>query len=317
MHVALHSDQIESRSIEDDFRYVYLCSAAHSGSTLIAFLLGAHPSVSTVGEYGANFAGRCSCGVPSLVQCPLWQKWASKACEAGFELPIGKLNINLEPRQSNGMIERLFYYQAPWGFVNRLRNLAYQIRSSSHRRASDAIQRSVQLARILCRMHATSVFLDTTKNPLQIRFLAQYLGSRLKVISLVRDGRGVLGSLMEKEKLSREQAVDAWLWSNRNLDRAVAHYLLPQNVFRIRLEDLARDSGQTCQALFGFLGVDEKSSLDWSDRSEFHIIGNSMRHHFSGEVRLDESWRSKLSKADLAYFYKRAGWLNRRYGYEE
>lgn len=40
-----------------------------------------------------------------------------------------------------------------------------------------------------------------------------------------------------------------------------------------------------------------------------------MRIMFDGEIRLDAKWQTELTPEQLAYFNKRAGWLNRRLGY--
>lgn len=49
-----------------EMTYVYLQSVEHSGSTLIACLVDAHPEVTGVGEFGTPFSpqGNCSCGAP-------------------------------------------------------------------------------------------------------------------------------------------------------------------------------------------------------------------------------------------------------------
>ena len=54
-------------------RLFYILAASHSGSTLLAMLLGSHPDVCTAGELKAASVGdvdayRCSCGAP-ILQC--------------------------------------------------------------------------------------------------------------------------------------------------------------------------------------------------------------------------------------------------------
>ena len=46
-----------------------------------------------------------------------------------------------------------------------------------------------------------------------------------------------------------------------------------------------------------------------------HIIGNSMRLDVTSEIRLNERWRSMLTRQDLRTFDAVAGRINRRYGY--
>ena len=300
--------------------YAYLASVEHSGSTLLACLLGAHPDVSCVGEFGTDFPleGNCSCGV-KYNKCPFWSDWASLAAKAGIDFAIGNLGINLVPRHrpQGGFLEDLYFYQFPWKLVNRLRNASSRAWPRLHARAEHAMEKSIRLAQILCEKESTRVFLDTTKNSLQVRFLAGRPDIRFKLIALVRDGRGVMSSLMEKEKWTPEASVGSWLWGNRNLDRATAQYMKPEDVFRLRLEDFVRDSEGVRRALFRFLGVQEDAPLDYSRKESRHIVGNRMRHTFTGEIRQEESWKKKLLPEHLRLFEARAGWLNRRLGYPE
>jgi hypothetical protein len=67
--------------------------------------------------------------------------------------------------------------------------------------------------------------------------------------------------------------------------------------------------------LFRFIGVNDQVELDFADKSRFHILGNRMRHQFTGEVRTDQAWKTKLTLEQLSYFQARAGWMNRHYGY--
>src|ERR1041384_2871141 len=58
-------------------RLAYILSASHSGSTLLAMLLGAHPDACTVGELKLTSMGdvnqyRCSCG-DRLMTCSFWR----------------------------------------------------------------------------------------------------------------------------------------------------------------------------------------------------------------------------------------------------
>lgn len=296
--------------------YAYLSSAPHAGSTLIAFLLGAHPEVSTVGEFGAAIRRdlHCSCGA-LVTGCPFWSAWVERARAEGIDFTPGAPGLQAEPPPGGGLLEDLFYYPFRWTPASRLRNRLYPTTRGPARRATEAVDKSVRLARLLCRMRGTSVFLDTSKNPFQARFLAAHPDVRTRLIFLMRDGRGVLKSLMEKEGWSREKAVGSWAWCARTTERIAARYLDPGDVYRLRLEDLCGDPEGTRAALFRFLGVDDGATLDFSDRSRFHIIGNSMRLRFNGEVRLDERWRTSLTPEDLAYFEARAGAINRRYGY--
>src|SRR5882724_5957010 len=65
----------------------YLMGASHSGSTLLAMLLGAHPEACTVGELKATSLGdaehyRCSCKLP-IRKCRFWTRVAERMAQKG------------------------------------------------------------------------------------------------------------------------------------------------------------------------------------------------------------------------------------------
>ena len=58
-------------------RLVYILAPSHSGTTLLARLLGSHPDVYTVGELQPLISGditkyRCSCGA-LIRECGFWR----------------------------------------------------------------------------------------------------------------------------------------------------------------------------------------------------------------------------------------------------
>jgi hypothetical protein len=298
------------------FTYAYLSSAGHSGSTLLACLLNAHPEVCSVGEFASpKPTHECSCGC-TFETCPFWHRWRAEARKEGFDLEAGKLDIFLEPHPQGGFTEDLFYYLFPGYPVNRLRDAAFSLFSHRPGEVRRALDKAIALARILCRIEKTSVFFDTSKSPFWVRFLGQFVRNiPIKVIALVRDGRGVMNSLIRKEHYTPDYAIAHWLWSNRNLRRAT-RYLPASDVIWLRLEDFCRAPQDKLREIFRFLGVDENGSLALQDRKTRHIIGNKMRHTFNGEIRHDESWRQELSREHLRLFEERAGWLNRCLGYD-
>ncbi len=74
-------------------RVAYVLACSHSGSTLLAMLLGAHPDACTIGELKLSSLGdidcyRCSCG-ELIVQCAFWSESTSPnaAKEVRFQPP--------------------------------------------------------------------------------------------------------------------------------------------------------------------------------------------------------------------------------------
>jgi hypothetical protein len=87
-------------------------------------------------------------------------------------------------------------------------------------------------------------------------------------------------------------------------------------LLRVRYEDLTADPARELHRLCQFIGI--KFDVDMLEfRAQRHHIanGNDMRFGKNPSIRTDQTWKSALSAADLAYFEARAGALNRRLGY--
>jgi hypothetical protein len=55
--------------------------------------------------------------------------------------------------------------------------------------------------------------------------------------------------------------------------------------------------------------------VDFRSRAHHVLNGNNMRLGSGASIRADVAWRDKLAADDLAYFERRAGALNRSFGY--
>jgi hypothetical protein len=315
-----HPSQEAGTQPQDRFTYAYLLSAPHSGSTLIACLLGAHPQVSTVGEIGTDFNPNdpwtewCGCG-HRYVDCPFWKRWGKAAQAEGIDFELGKLNVGIRPSVDGGLFEKIYYYYFAAKVPAWIRDHLYGPLTPWDKRARGRLDKSIRLVQLLCRMEQTRVFFDSTKNPYQARFLSQRSDIKLKLIWLIRDGRGVLNSLIKRHNYVPLVAVRGWMWHNRLAERIIGTYVNPSDVFRLRLEDLCKDVEGTRHALFRFLGVDENVVLDYTDRNHYHLLGNDMRTQFNGTVRSDESWRQELAPENLALFQRLGAPMNAYLGY--
>src|SRR5687767_4695914 len=72
-------------------RMAYILAASHSGSTLLAMLLGAHPQACTAGELkgarGSSDTYRCSCGEP-IRDCGFWKRISAAMCQRGYAFEV-------------------------------------------------------------------------------------------------------------------------------------------------------------------------------------------------------------------------------------
>lgn len=303
-----------ARAVPQNFTYIYLTSVEHSGSTLISCIYDAHPQVTSVGEFAVDHGARlkCPCGT-TVCECPFWNAWSEQARLAGYEFPIGNLGINLMPGAHDGFLKKLYLHQLSSRRLTSLKDMALSS-SNVKKSAEQAIETSIALAKVACRMQGTNVFVDTSKNPLQIRHLARRTDINFKMIGLIRDGRAVMKSVIEKENYTTEQAIGAWKWGIKHMHRAM-QYVSPENRLLLKLEDLCHSPEPALHELFDFAGVDPDAELDFSPASR-HLTGNRMRLQFDGEIRPhDDSWKDRLSREQIDKFERSAGHWNRRLGY--
>ena len=79
-------------------RVVYVAGSGHTGSTLVAMLLDAHPRIVSVGEVAVKPKIRrrgddgrqiCSCGA-TLAECPFWQQLFQRVNDDGLDFGPGR-----------------------------------------------------------------------------------------------------------------------------------------------------------------------------------------------------------------------------------
>jgi hypothetical protein len=270
-----------------------------------------------VGEFDSVVPadGTCSCG-STYRDCAFWQEWKQASEARGIPFEIGNLDISIGNRHESSFFRDLYYHLFPRPWMDKLRDVPYAFGSTTRLRVEQIIERSVQLARVLCEIHGTQVFFDTSKDALKIPFLHNFGKTDVKMVSLVRDGRGVMNSLIRRENMTPNEAIDTWLYCNRIRVRAGRH-LDAKNVFEIKLESLCRDPQTVLRQLFEFCGVNPDATLQPNESSLRHIIGNTMRFKFDGTIKLDEKWRRELTPEHLELFRERAGALNRELGYAD
>ncbi|HZQ07697.1 MAG TPA: sulfotransferase, partial [Anaerolineae bacterium] len=158
------------------------------------------------------------------------------------------------------------------------------------------------------------VFVDTSKD--HRRAVALYgAGLDVRAIHLVRDPRGVYASrLRHGVELSAREAARQWVHLHRRLERML-RVLPPDHVIRIRYEDLCHYPHVTLKQLYTFCGVKDALPLPELYSSPHHIVGNSMRLAKVSEIRVDESWRERLTRDQITDIQRVAGELCARYGY--
>jgi hypothetical protein len=299
-------------------KYIYLISSPHSGSTILAYVLGMHPQIATVGEISCippNTNYKCSCS-KNFQSCHFWKTVKAKLEIHGEHIDFTNLKISLPDNEERGWISDLYYYYFPYRWMDHLRDLLYLPSGKYKHQTLPKIQKLLRIAIAISDTMGKEIFLDTTKDPFRIKPLLMIPNLDVKVIFMIRDGRAVMNSLITKEKWSAERSIMSQLWARKNMERLMKHYLNPEQLFILRHEDLCLKTDETLSKLAKFIDTTADFDLSNFKSENFHIIGNQMRLTFNGEIRYEETWRKQLSPHHLSLFTKLAGEkINKKYGY--
>ena len=295
---------------------VYIRSASHSGSTLLALQLAKHPEVATVGElsgtaHRAQPGYQCSCG-EALVKCGFWRDVGAAMARRGFSYSAttADTDIRVSP---NPLLRRLLkpLHRGPLLEALRDAGLALAPGGRAHLRHHEALKTALVESIVECT--GKPVLIDSSKSGVQLKYHLRNPRFDVKVLWLVRDGRGTSLSLARNARLPLRQAAYQWRRSNeetalivRGLDRA--------QWMQVRYEELCEAPERTLSALWQFIGVWAHPAQS-APSAEGHVLGHRSRLHGGSRIRLDERWRKQLSQADLQAFDALGGRLNRELGY--
>lgn len=319
---------------------VYLLAASHSGSTLLAMLLGAHPEICSVGELKLTSLGdirhyRCGCG-ELITGCPFWSAVAARLRAEGVAFELGAASTDYAAGAS-ARARRLLsplHRSRPLEWV---RDAALALTPGWRAHLAERQASNAALAAAVLDLSGRRVIVDSSKIGIRLKFLLRNPRFDIKVVRLTRDGRAVSltymdpfafadakrpelrggghGGHRDAERLPMDRAAREWRRANEEAD-AICRTLAPSQVARVRYEDLCASPDATLARLFDFIGVEplDRGQLLAAPQQR-HVVGNGMRLDWDGSVRLDERWRGVLDASALAEFDKVAGPLNRRLGY--
>lgn len=297
--------------------FVYILGAGHSGSTLLAMLMGRHPRICTIGEakapaIGASDDYQCSCGEP-ISTCGFWRALdgAVEARGARLDISNGATDIRRAPTPYLRWLLKPLHRSNPLEWI---RGAALTLSPAWRRHVARVQALNAAVADAACAITGKEVFVDSSKTGLQLKYLLENPALDVKVLRLVRDGRGVALSYRTADGLSVRDAAYAWRRSNEEAETIVMD-LPADRWLDLRYETLCREPERTLQAVFRFVGAEPCALTHGMNGGAPHVLGNDKARSNIGEVRLDERWRRVLTAADLRAFDRVAGALNRRLGY--
>jgi hypothetical protein len=297
--------------------FVYIMSPSYSGSTLLTFLLATHPRIATIGELKATNMGdvekyTCSCG-EFIRACGFWRTVGETLQRRGIPFDVGDFGTHFRCK-SSATADHLLRARVRGPLFETVRSLGTAGWPGCRRARARILERNLALIETIRQIQGADVFLDGSKDPVRLKhLLAAPLGA-VKVIHLIRDGRGTANSYTKHYGTTMDVAAVEWRQAQEECER-MAGVLPPGACLSILYEDLCRRPDETLTRVFGFLDLEASAARRDFLAMEHHILGNPMRLRSTGQIVLDEKWRAELTEDSLACFDRVAGKLNRRLGY--
>jgi hypothetical protein len=310
-------------------KYIYICSAGHSGSTLLDLLIGSHSKIESLGEINQlpkniSLNTTCMCGNP-VRSCALWeelltilgQKLKTNLFKNPYVLDLGFINAqdvvdrrhqtniyNIKRKLTRGF--QYLYYSL--GLKKHLNNSVSTVKS---------INSTFDLYNCVLSILDVDGVVDSSKDYLKAIRLYMANPQRVKLILLVRDGRGVFYSNL-KRGTSRKDSLMPWLNHYKRALRLINRYVPEKDLLVVKYENIAMNTEQELIKICDFIDMKyESEMIDFMSHSHHIANGNNMRFASGSHIRVDLGWREKLTAQDLAYFRRNAGKMNAVLGYSE
>jgi hypothetical protein len=307
---------------------IYICSAGHSGSTLLDLLLGSHSSIFSLGEIShlpKNIAlnTNCSCGVP-VRDCPFWQSVANDIGQrTGIDIMSKPYDFNLGYFNARVIVDKNAH--TPLNrFVGRIKQgfnyvdlkLASDTFGKIFPGEKTAIRNNFLLYEAVANNAGRDFVVDSSKSYIKATNLYLHNPEKVRIVLLTRDGRGVMQSNI-KRGYDRNKSVQAWKNFYTRAIPLFGRRINNQHIYQIKYEELAQAPEVELNKLCTFLGLEfEPGMLKFANTVHHVTNGNDMRFGHSSEIRFDSAWQKVLTKPDTDYFEFHAGKLNRDLNYQ-
>ena len=169
---------------------VYIASASYSGSTLLTFLLNAHPQIATIGELKWGTIDletyQCSCG-RLLRGCAFWQQVQSSVQSQRLPFDLNRPDTDFRARH-RPLTDRLVRARNGGKVFEAVRDTAIAAMPAwrRHRPTVAAVNRAVIEA--VLELQSANTFVDASKDPVRLKYLHETDHYNIRAIQLVRDG---------------------------------------------------------------------------------------------------------------------------------
>lgn len=309
-------------------RYVYICSAGHSGSTLLDLVIGSHSQVESLGEIShlsknISLNTKCSCE-QVVTSCSFWNKIINKMDNIlGIDIKKSPYSLHLgypNPAVIKDKIHSSFYYKLKRQFLLGLRylHLRYSINFLSFflKPVISAIENNITLYDSVLNLSQKKIIIDSSKDYLKGCGIYLAQPKNTKIIILSRDGRGVLYS-NKKRNFDTKESIVGWRNYYSRCLPLIHKYVPDEDIIYVKYEKFVENPSKEIASICERIGLDfEPKMLDFSSHEHHITNGNDMRFSKSSEIRADSSWHEKITDDDRQIFDDIAGEVNRALGYQ-
>jgi len=299
-------------------RVLYIAGSGRSGTTFLGHLLGQAEGVCYVGEVMQARASldtqRCGCGVP-LRECDFWT--AVRRHAGGARL--------LEASEFFGLGALARWRHLPLTFVYGRRRRLESL-YGEHWRGCERLYRAITEAT------GCEVVVDSSKAVPYLRMLSLLPELEVHVVHVVRDARAVAYSwqrvkptpdrfnAVSMKRLARGAAAITWSISNAGAE--LFGRRVPGAYLRLRYEDIIAEPRASIERILRLV-TERRAVLPFVServvdlRSTHSVKGNPDRLATGRtELKLDDEWKSRMSRSDHRFVTAMTWPLLVRYGYE-
>lgn len=259
-------------------KIIFIVGSGHCGSTLLELMLGAHGSVTSIGELQEVDRGG---------ETPIWNEFLP--FKTPVEIVRGKVGSFFRFRNFN-------FYKTKEQVDERV----YQ-------------DWNEELFTQLSKKTGSSVIVDSSKNTERVDILSRRLREKALVVHLIRDGRGVTWSYLRKYPRNILFALSVWFFSNIKVE--LFKLFSPSPVISIRYEDLVESPRKVLACVLSHVDLSyEEEVMKFGEvEHSYHIGGNRMKKKKSNVISKDGVWRRELPLHYRLIFNILFGWLNLYY----
>jgi hypothetical protein len=307
-------------------QYIYICSAGHSGSTLLDHILGSHDDIFSLGEIinlskNISMNTLCTCGMP-IKACTFWQE------------VLKKVNYKLNIDVFTNPYDLLLGYPDPKVYIDDIqKSIRYKIKRHLVRKnyylylnnylyipklidsIKTACHNTYSLYDSVLETSKKSIVVDSSKYYLEGLALYNNNSEKVKIILLVRNGYSVYYSYLN-HGFKRSVAVNAWKNHYKRAIPLIKNKIKQKDVLLVKYENMTKKPNEEINRICKFIGIkyDDKM-LGFSGSLHHSVDGNDMRFKKNNKIKYDNRWEKQLKREDKRYFDNKAKKINRILGY--